>query len=204
MAFRKYREIGEVLSMYKIVYTEQKFVALPDAVVVPQALTDEMDFVRTYLPYRVSEAAIGEMVIFPILKEAWRKHREELMLWSHKGVSYSEELSGVPDYLIARQSPLGKVVLDKPLLAVVEAKKDDFAGGWAQCALEMYTMQKINEQPGLPVFGIVSNGDVWQFARLTGSAFVQHPEAFQLDDLPNLYAALTFLLRECQRLIAHL
>ena len=47
---------------------------------------------------------------------------------------------------------MGKIVLDYPLLAVavhrpVEAKKDDFKVGWAQCGSEMYTIQQLNREP---------------------------------------------------------
>ncbi len=43
----------------------------------------------------------------------------------------------MPDYILAKQSVRGKIIFGKPLLAVVEAKKDDFEGGWAQCLLEI-------------------------------------------------------------------
>jgi hypothetical protein len=35
----------------------------------------------------------------------------------------------MPDYILAKQSHLGKTIFGQPLLAVVEAKKDDFQGG---------------------------------------------------------------------------
>jgi len=54
------------------------------------------------------------------------------MLWSHKSISFSKKLGGISDFLIAKQSRRGKVVLDKPFLAVLETKKDDFEGSWAQ------------------------------------------------------------------------
>jgi hypothetical protein len=36
----------------------------------------------------------------------------------------------------ATKSELGKKVLESPLLAVVEAKKNDFEQGWGQCLAE--------------------------------------------------------------------
>ena len=159
MAFRKYKAIGEVLEAYQIELRTSDFLVTNKTINVPDLLVKELDFVIRHLPYKVSEVAIGEMIIFPILKEIWKMFASKLMLWSHKSISFTKELTGVPDYLIARSSPLGVVVLDMPLLAVVEAKKDDFEGGWAQCALEMYTIQKINKNAEIPVFSIVSNGD---------------------------------------------
>jgi hypothetical protein len=72
-------------------------------------------------------------LIYPILREAWIPFAQELQLWCHTALNYDEELSGVPDYFVARQSPLGTVLMEKPLLMVMEAKKDDVDWGWGQC-----------------------------------------------------------------------
>ena len=197
MAFRKYKTIGEVLEAYQIELRTSDFLVNSKSVDVPDILVKELDFVIRHLPYKISEAAIGEMIIFPILKEIWKMFATKLMLWSHKSISFTKELTGVPDYLIARSSPLGVVVLDTPLLAVVEAKKDDFEGGWAQCALGMYTIQKINKNADIPVFGIVSNGDNWEFGRLTGQLLEQHLVATPLYPVEILYSQLCTLMHAC-------
>jgi hypothetical protein len=51
---------------------------------------------------------------------------------------------------------------------MVEAKKDDFEGGWGQCLAAMLAAQMINGDDQLILQGSVSNGDVWQFGRLQG------------------------------------
>jgi hypothetical protein len=73
----------------------------------------------------------------------------------------------------------------------VEAKMDDFTGGWAQCALEMLAVQKVNQTPELPVFGMVTNGEVWQFAQLKDSLFTEFSEIFILRNLNELFSVLT-------------
>ena len=83
--------------------------------------------------------------------------------------------SGFPEYILARRSPLGKVVFDKPYFLLVEAKQDDFEGGWAQCLSEMVAAQRINDNPELVVYGITSNGTLWQFGKLEGTAFTKNP-----------------------------
>jgi len=62
---------------------------------------------------------------------------------------------------------LGKIIFESPYIAVIEAKKDDFTNGWAQCSLEMYAIQKINENDKLIICGIVSNGETWEFGKLS-------------------------------------
>lgn len=129
-------------------------------------------------------------LIYPVLKAAWRPFANELALWSHQAIEFTEELSGIPDYMISRRSELGKIVLDYPLLAVVEAKKDDFTGGWAQCALEMYVIQQLNQNAEQRIFGIVSNGETWEFAQLLHNTFTLFNQRFDIRELDSLYSAL--------------
>ncbi len=197
MAFRKFKEIGDVLVFYDLAYKTNYFLQ-PATVEVPEILVKDLEYVIKKLPYQASEAAIGEMILFPILKEVWRSFDEKLMLWSHKSISFNKELGGIPDYMIAKQSKRGKVVLDKPLLAVIEAKKDDFSGGWAQCSLEMVAMQKINENPLIPIYGIVSNGDSWEFAKLSDKQFEQMPLPIPLFPIKTLYNIIYALLADCE------
>ena len=76
-------------------------------------------------------------------------------------------------------------------VAVVEAKMDNFTGGWAQCALEMLAIQKLNNDPELTVFGIVTNGETWQFAKLQHKNFTEFSEIFILRNLNELFSVLT-------------
>jgi hypothetical protein len=77
-----------------------------------------------------SEDAICENLIYPVLKEVWKSYRHQLTLWSHQALTYDEDVSGVPDYIVTKRSPLGTIVFDKPYFLVVEAKQDKFEEGW--------------------------------------------------------------------------
>src|SRR5438128_2227674 len=82
----------------------------------------------------------------------------------------TDSLTSVADYLIAPHY----VYLATPLLCAAEAKRDDFVQGRAQCLAEMYACAWNNRQEGHPfaVFGIVSNGQVWQFYQLSSAGAV--------------------------------
>ena len=71
-----------------------------------------------------------------------------------------------PDYLISTKSALGKTVLGTPIIVVVEAKRNDFIQGWGQCLAELVAIQRINDDVK-PVSGIVTDGEMWQFGKLT-------------------------------------
>lgn len=107
----------------------------------------------------------------------------------------SDTLTGTADYLLAPK----RAYLSTPLLCVAEAKRDDFVQGRAQCLAEMVACQWNNRQEGLeiPVFGIVSNGQTWQFYKLTQIGEVYATEQYSLNDLPELLGALDYVCAEC-------
>jgi hypothetical protein len=189
MAFTTYKSLSEVIKKFKIKYVGEDFpVFEPNK--APEVLQDDISFTLQNVAYDISEPAICENLIYPVLKAAWRPFANELALWSHQAIEFTEELSGIPDYLISRRSDLGKIVLDYPLLAVVEAKKDDFTGGWAQCGLEMYVIQQLNQNADQRIFGIVSNGETWEFAQLQQNTFTLFNQRFDIRELDALYGAL--------------
>jgi hypothetical protein len=198
MPYNTYKNVSSVLKKFQIAYQEENFIQE-----TPLELSDyfrkELDFTRTELVLDRSEYAICESLIYPVLKEVWKPHKERFMLWSHEPLKYDEELSGTPDYLITQKSPLGKVVLDQPYLIVVEAKKDNFTEGWGQCLAGLVAAQKLNRQPSsLRLFGIVSNGEIWEFGKLDGEHFTKHLDVYPLCYLDKLCAAINYLLEQCE------
>jgi hypothetical protein len=89
---------------------------------------------------------------------------DQLRVW--KGAYLEgEKTCGNADYLIAPR----RAYLEGPFVCVIEAKKDDFEQGTAQCLVEMQACQWSNQELGLviPIYGIVTNGEGWKFYRLT-------------------------------------
>jgi hypothetical protein len=109
-------------------------------------------------------------------------------------------LTGIPDYLIAKRSDLGRV-LGFPLLTTVEAKKDNFEEGWAQCAAQMLALQKLNQanDKQYVVFGMVTNGESWEIAQLQGNQLTKEIHIFTISELDKLWTALLFVLNECKK-----
>lgn len=118
-------------------------------------------------------------------------------MWGHKSLNYDENLSGFPEYILARRSPLGKVVFDKPYFLLVEAKQDKFDEGWAQCLAEMVAVEKLNDELKFTVFGIVSNGAIWQFGKLDESSFTKNIIPYTIYELDKLFAAVNYVFQQC-------
>ena len=93
-------------------------------------------------------------------------------------------------------------LINKPFLAVAEAKKEDFAKGWAQCLAEMIACQKINADERTVVYGIVPTGLVWEFGKLDQDTFTKHLVSYSISAPNKIYGILDFIFTECEKQIA--
>ena len=196
MAFSDFKTIPEVQERFRIRYTENDFFAVEEPTIVPSdQFLREFEFCRQHIDIFASEAARCEAIIFPILKEIYKPYANNYALWIKKTLTYDEILSGAPDYFISTRSELGMLIVGTPLILLVEAKKNDFEQGWGQCFAELVAAQKINDNTELPVYGIVTDGTLWQFGQLVGDAFTRNRTNFSLDNLPILFGAVDSIFK---------
>ena len=191
MAFSDFKTIPEVQEQFSIRHIENDFIAVTETAITPsEQFLQELAFSRQYIDVFASESARCEAVIFPVLREVYKGYAEDYALWIKKPIVYDEILSGTPDYFISTRSELGMLVVGMPLIMFVEAKKNDFEQGWGQCLAELVAAQKINADSDIPIYGIVSDGTLWQFGYLIGDAFTRNQTSFSVDDLPTLFGAI--------------
>jgi hypothetical protein len=197
MAASKFKTLEEVLRHYQIKSQKVKFKEVPN-VSASQGLRDDINFALEFVPYKVSEMAICENLIYPLLKAAWQPYVNSFTLWSHRSIEMDDNSVAYPDYVVSKNSEMGPLYFENPFLAVVEAKREDFTFGWAQCCSEMISLQKINSDKELPIYGIVSTGDLWQFAMLEQKTFTEFSNAFSINDLDGLLSCLTSIFENCK------
>jgi len=192
MAFSEFKTIADVQRKYEIRYAEESFVLCRE-LAPPKSFLKDFEFAKENIDIFASEASRSEIIISPLLREIYKKHFRRYSFWIQKNISYDAILTGTPDYIFSQRSRLGKTVLEKPIVIVVEAKKNDFDQGWGQCLAELVASQKLNENPKLTVYGIVTDGNLWQFGRLVTDLFTKNTENFTIDKLPRLYGALEYI-----------
>jgi hypothetical protein len=189
MAFTDFQSADQVQKAYQVRYVEQDFIVFkPKA--LPPYFVQEFEFDRINFDVFGSEASRCESVIYPILREACKSFIHDYSLWSHKSIRVDATLTGTPDYIVAKRSHLGKNVLDFPLVLVAEAKQNDFGRGWGQCLAEMVAAQQLNGNPALAVYGIVTDGEIWQFGRLVDAVFTKNRSRVTIDRLEEVYGAV--------------
>lgn len=163
------------------------------------------EFLRTWLdefaPVALginSEKARSEFIITPILAEV--KRRAGTVVNVLPGVTFDVDkakgLNGFCDFLIARSSEI--FYIQGPILAVVEAKREDLIPGLGQCAAAMVGIQLFNEREGTPtpvVYGCVTSGSIWRFLKLEDSRlFIDLPE-YYLRDVAKVLGILVNIAR---------
>jgi hypothetical protein len=140
-----------------------------------------------------TEKARSEMIIAPILMEAVRLSAHRLNLFS--GITFDVDkdrgLSGVCDYLLTRSPE--RFFLSQPVVAVVEAKREDIPSGLGQCVAAMVGAQTFNERAGLapaPVYGAVTTGNNWRFVKLEGDVTFIDRREYYLDQVGKILGIL--------------
>lgn len=133
-----------------------------------------------------------ELLVDAYCEEAIQPY-PDLKLWKAAPIS-DDELTGVVDYLLTPQ----RAYIDTPMLCIVEAKKDNFEQGLAQCLVEMYVCYNLNSQPSknepptiptFPIYAIVTNGDGWRFYRYEAGQ-VYESIYYTRDDIATLLGVL--------------
>jgi hypothetical protein len=115
---------------------------------------------------------------------------DQIKIW--KGaILETTTTTGVADYLIAEN----KGYLETPYLCIVEAKKDNFEQGLAQCLVEMQACQWENQQVqrSIDILGVVSNGDAWAFYKLATNNKVYETTLYALSDLETVLGWLKYI-----------
>ena len=121
-----------------------------------------------------------------------------LKIWKGAYVE-GETTCGNADYLVAER----RAYLERPFVCVIEAKKDDFEQGAAQCLVEMQACQYTNRDSGrvADVYGIVTNGEGWKFYRFDVKGTVCETLLYGIADMSQLIGILQTFFRECERLL---
>lgn len=122
----------------------------------------------------LSEKARSEFIVAPVLLTSRELADERFAIFSGPIfiVDLDLGLAGECDFILTHTPSLP--VLKAPIMALLEAKKQDIEQGLGQCIAQTVAARIFNQraQPGdepiKPVFGCVTTGEDWQFFKLDG------------------------------------
>ncbi len=146
-----------------------------------------------------TEKAKSELIVAPVLVELREQTGRRISLFS--GIDFSvdaeSELTGVCDFLVSL-SPV-QHLLQAPVLALVEAKKDDLTLGLGQCAAEMIAAQRFNAEKGNDiswVYGCSTTGTDWKFLKLAERCLHIDMELYPIRQCDNILGILASMVAQ--------
>ncbi|MFM9267719.1 hypothetical protein [Tychonema sp. BBK16] len=188
--------LDKVLKTFDLAYSEivEIFTPIPE-LECSRLLTEVL---QENLPVALgsnTEKSRSELIIAPILMEVRKllDHRVSLFSGVDFTVDAERGLNGNCDFLISRSPEL--LIVKAPVIAIVEAKKENINLGLGQCIAEMLAAKIFNEREGneiTTIYGAVTTGDRWKFLKLEGKAIsVEIGETF-LSNLGKILGILVF------------
>ncbi len=158
------------------------------------------DVLQESLPLAIamgSEKARSELLISPVLFELRRILNRQMSFFSGEDftVDSAQGLSGVCDFLLSRSTE--QLILEAPVVVIVEAKKDNIKGGFGQCIAEMIAAQQFNASANQSldtIYGTVTTGNIWTFLKLEQKTVTIDLTDHMLMPVENLLGILGWML----------
>ncbi|WP_367267921.1 hypothetical protein [Okeania sp. SIO2C9] len=107
-------------------------------------------------------------------------------------VDIEQGLNGFCDFIISCSSL--QLLIEAPVVALVEAKNGNIKSGLAQCMAEMVAAQVFNQRENneIPlIYGVVTTGTTWQFLELESQTMTVDLEEYSVKNLPKILGILT-------------
>ncbi len=108
-------------------------------------------------------------------------------------------LNGICDFLISRSTE--QLLIEAPVIAIVEAKEDDLNSGTGQCIAEMIAAQRFNKMNGSEIqhiYGTVTTGSNWRFLQLVDTTVSVDLTDYPIPPVDQVLGILTYLAGEKQ------
>ncbi len=218
-SYSAFQDISDVCEKFKLDYQEVNFIKEKKMELDEYYITRLMRSFNNPGSFS-SEFATCERIIFPMIEEA--SALNNLPAWSQMPLNVDKDLNlwGSPDYILAppvRASRRFKL----PVVCLGEAKKNDFEKGWGQVGAEMYAAQlanlkkieeerienglvfdnKISKQiKNIPIYGLVTDGNVWEFGKLDNKLFTINKEPFKTpSELNKTFDTLNWMFCEARK-----
>ena len=140
-----------------------------------------------------SDKARSELIVVPILVELKKLLPERMSLFSGRefNVDPTRGLSGYCDFLISRSPE--QLVIESPVIALVEAKNDNIQSGLGQCMAETIAAQIFNQRQEndiQTIYRVVTTGSIWKFFKLEGTAIEIDTSGYFINNVAKILGIL--------------
>lgn len=141
-----------------------------------------------------SEKARSEFIVVPILFEMEKRNNECFTIYSGErlDVDQNRGLVGECDFILTK----GKIkhTIQKPIVALVEAKKNDIDFGLGQCVAQMVGSQIFNQGEINAIYGCVTTGEDWQFLKLEQNIITFDNKRYYINEVEKILGILQYII----------
>lgn len=140
-----------------------------------------------------TEKARSELIIINILLEIKERLSDRISLFS--GIDFNVDkdrgLTGFCDYILSASAE--QFYLEKPVIAIVEAKNENIVSGLGQCIAEMYAADVYNQQENISlpcIYGAVTTGDEWKFLKWVEKTAYIDRDSYYISEVDKILGIL--------------
>ncbi|MCB1775944.1 MAG: hypothetical protein KDI50_00765 [Candidatus Competibacteraceae bacterium] len=142
-----------------------------------------------------TESARQSLIVDNVLMELNQHIVISFFLENTFNVDADKGLTGNPDSIISKSD--NQLYITSPVVVLVEAKKSDLGSGLPQCIAEMEAARIFNERKGrpiAPIYGVVTDGVLWQFLSLQDGTATIDSYFYNFDDGSKIVGILKFFV----------
>ncbi len=161
-------------------------------------LTDILD---EYVPLALAintEKARSELIVSNVLVEVRRIFNKKISIFSGIEFNVDKEkgLNGFCDFMISASPE--QLMLDFPVVAIVEAKNENLISGIGQCIAEMFASGIQNEKEKKQtecLYGAVTSGNAWKFMKLRHKTAYIDMKEYYIDNVGKILGILSCMVK---------
>lgn len=190
--------IEQIKSSFGIRLSEQVgiFANIPEAS-YSNFLSETLDYNIPLALAINSEKSRSELIVMPILIELRKQLSNQIGLFSGKDFTVDSQkgLNGFCDFLISKSPE--QLIIEAPVITIVEAKNDNIETGLGQCMAEMIAAQLFNHQKGnevQKVYGVITTGSLWKFMQLEDQTITIDLSEYFLGNVGKIVGILRSLI----------
>ncbi len=166
-----------------------------EPVQLTQWFVDTMKMAYTKAVRINTESARQALIVDNVLMELNQHVKISFFLENTFNVDINKGLTGNPDGIISKSD--NQLYITSPVVVLVEAKKSDLGSGLPQCIAFIAAARLFNEQKGNPVspiYGVVTDGVLWQFLSLEENIVTIDSSFYHFDDGSLIVGILKFFV----------
>ena len=200
MTYNEFKTIAQVQEKFGLIVKESENLFVD---IQPLAISDYLQETLkrnlTIANAINTEKVRSELLIAPILLEIRQIFDQKVSFFSGTEFNVDVEagLNGFCDFLLTASSEIYEISC--PVITLVEAKNENIRGSLGQCMAEMVAAQLFNaqNQPNLPIYGVVTTGTVWKFLRLENHIIWIDQEDYFIKEIDKLLGILASPFYTC-------